>query len=528
VLYQAKGEKFMFKIQSHGAAAWATALAVAAGVLLAGCGGGGASDSPAPTPTPGPSSTVASLEITPASIDDFWGYSVHTQVTARDSTGVAISPRPAVTLTAGDSSIASTDSPTTTVNLLRPGQTTVTAAVGSVMATSTVNVRGFERLARVNQDTMCALADGRQRIYCWGSAGVTGTTMITSTPQQFQYVAPTPIAQGEIPAGTQISKVASDLFNMCALTDDGAVFCWGSGGNTGSYGIGIGVAEGRSAPTRIAAGEVPSSVRFVDVGVAPYGGCAVGNDGRLYCWGAYNHIPNPALATNGRFLSPLATVQGDVAAGVKLVKVVVDENGGCALGDNGRAYCWTSAARTPRLVAQGAVPVNAKLIDLQLAGSLPCALADNGQIYCWGTSFGYRFGAGQSTYVSGAAPTAVVDGAKPSGVKFTAFTVGGIATASCAVAEDGALYCWGKGYLGSAGDGDASDHEIPSPVRVLAGEKEAGFRWTQINCSQLACTALASDRRIYSWGSNQNRMLSRESQTVSSATPLMVTRPTRP
>jgi alpha-tubulin suppressor-like RCC1 family protein len=450
VLYQAEGEKFMFKIQSRGAAAWATAFAVAAGVLLAGCGGGGASDSPAPTPTPGPSSAVASLEITPASIDDFWGYSVQTQVTARDSAGVAISPRPAVTLTAGDASIAGTDSPTSTVNLLRPGQTTVTAAVGSVMATSTVNVRGFERLARVNQDTMCALADGRQRIYCWGSAGVTGTTMITSTPQQFQYVAPTPIPQGEIPAGSQISKVASDQFNMCALTDDGAVFCWGSGGNN-SYGIGIGVAEGRSAPTRLAAGEVPSSVRFVDVGVAPYGGCAVGDDGRLYCWGAYNHIPNPALAINGRFLSPLATVQGDVANGIKLVKVVVDENGGCALGDDGRAYCWNSAARTPRLVAQGAVPVNVKLIDLQLAGSLPCALADNGQIYCWGTSFGYRFGAGQSAYVSSAAPTAVVDGAKPAGVRFTAFTVGGLATASCAVAEDGALYCWARATLAARG-----------------------------------------------------------------------------
>jgi alpha-tubulin suppressor-like RCC1 family protein len=122
----------------------------------------------------------------------------------------------------------------------------------------------------------------------------------------------------------------------------------------------------------------------------------------------------------------------------------------------------------------------------------------------------------------------VLDGAKPAGVKFTAMTVGGIATSSCAVAEDGNAYCWSKGYEGSAGDGNTVDHEVATPVRVLSGEKDAAFRWTEINCSQYTCTALASDRRIYSWGSNQNRMLSRETQTVRSATPLMVTRPTRP
>jgi alpha-tubulin suppressor-like RCC1 family protein len=453
---------------------------------------------------------------------------MQTQVTARDSAGAAISPRPAVTLTAGDVSIASTDAATTTVNLLRPGRTTVTAAVGNVLATSTVNVRGFERLARVNQDTMCALADGRQRIYCWGSAGVTGTTMITSTPQQFQYVAPTPIPQGEIPVGARISKVESELFNMCALTDDGAVFCWGSGGLEGSYGIGIGVAEGRPAPTRIAAGEVPAGVRFVDLSVTANGACAVGDDGRLYCWGFYSHIPNPALPSNGRFLSPVATAPGDVTVDVKLVKVAVDTNVSCALGDNGRAYCWTIGNRTPSLVDQGAVPVNVKLIDLQIGTDFRCALGDDGQVYCWGTAFGKRFGAGSAAFVSNSTPTAVDTGAKPAGAKFTALTVGGIATSSCAVADNGKAYCWGQGYQGSAGDGVEADHEVLTPVEVVHGEKDAAFSWSAVNCSQYTCTGLASDRRIYSWGFNQNRMLSRESAVVRSAVPLMVTRPTRP
>jgi alpha-tubulin suppressor-like RCC1 family protein len=524
----------VFKIHSRGAAAWAAPWAIAAGLMLAGCGGGGggSSDAPVPAPAPVPSSTpgtsavVASLEISPASIDDFWGYSVQTQVTARDSAGVAISPRPAVTLTAGDASIASTDAPTTTVSLLRPGQTTVTAAIGNVQASTTVNVRGFERLARVTNDTMCALADGRQRIYCWGWAGGTGTPMITATPQQFEYVAPTPIAQGEIPAGSQISKVVGTTFSLCALTDDGAVFCWGDN-NRGALGVGVAGGQ-RTAPTRIAAGEVPAGVRFVDVDVNAFGGCAVGDDGHLYCWGVNNSIPDPALSPTAASVAPVATVRGDLAAGVKLLKVVVDTNGGCALADDGRAYCWRSGARSPALVAQGAVPTNVKLAEIQLGSGLPCALADNGQVYCWGTGYGYRFGAGQTGYFTNAAPVAVLDGTKPAGVKFTNMTVGSGSIASCAVAEDGNAYCWSKGYEGSAGDGIATDHEVATPVRVLNGEKDALFRWTEINCSQYTCTALASDRRIYSWGFNQNRMLSRESRTVRSATPLMVTRPTRP
>jgi alpha-tubulin suppressor-like RCC1 family protein len=501
--------------------------------MMAGCGGGGGSSdapatapTPAPTPslTPGSTAAVASLEVTPANIDDFWGYAVQTQVTARDSAGAAISPRPAMTFIAGDASIASTDAPTTTVNLLRPGQTTVTAAVGNVQASTTVNVRGFERLARVTHDTMCALADWRQRIYCWG-LGTLG--MISTVPGQFEYVAPTPIAQGDIPAGSRISKVVASTFSICALTDEGAAFCWGDN-KRGGLGIGSADTE-RPQPSRVAAGEVPAGVRFVDVALAQgYGGCAVGDDGGLYCWGDYNRTPNPALSASAFSLAPVATVRGSVPVGVKLVKIAVDTNGGCALGDDGRAYCWKSGARTPALVAQGAVPTNVKLVEIQLGGGIPCALANNGQIYCWGTDNAWRFGAGQTGFITNAAPVAVLDGAKPAGVKFTAMTVGGIATSSCSVAEDGNAYCWSKGYEGSAGDGNTVDHEVATPVRVLSGEKDAAFRWTEINCSQYTCTALASDRRIYSWGSNQNRMLSRETQTVRSATPLMVTRPTRP
>lgn len=468
---------------------------------------------------------MTTVDISPATIDDFWGYSVQLQVTARNSAGTAITPRPALTLRSADASMVGTDAATETLNLLRPGSTTVTATIDGVAGNATVHVRGFERLARVKQDTMCALVDGRQRIYCWGDAGVTGSTMITSTPQQFQYIAPTPIPQGEIPAGARIAKVAGDLYNMCALTDDGEVFCWGDAASVGSLGIGSG--ERRSSPTRLAVGDRPIGVRYVDLSVESYGGCAVGDNGRLYCWGNYAINPNPTIPINGRSLAPVAATQGDVPLAARLLKIALGGNSSCALADDGRAYCWTSVDRTLSLIDQGAVPSNVKLVEIQM-GAIPCALADNGRIYCWGGGAGRLFGDGTTTFVSNRAPTAVADGAKPAGVRFTSFSLGGIAIASCATAEDRQTYCWGRGHNGTLGDNDLSDHDAPVPVRVTHGEKDSAFAFSQVNCAQYTCTGLATDRRIYSWGSNQNRMLSRDNQFGSSATPVMVTRPTRP
>jgi hypothetical protein len=506
------------------------AVSLVAVATLGACGGGGGGDeAPAPTapaPAPAPSvGAVASLSIAPSSIDDFWGYAIRLQVTARDAAGNAITPTPAVTLSTGDESVVRPMSATTTIDLLRPGVTTVTATIGGVSASSAVNVIGFERLARAKLNTMCALADGRQRIYCWGNAGVTGGTMITFAPQQFEYVAPTPIPQGDIPAGSRIAKVVGDQFGLCALTDDGEVFCWGArNGGTGS--LGIGVAENRSAPTRIAAGDKPTGVRYVDLSVDANGGCAAGDDGKLYCWGYYSLIPNRNVVTNSVSHSPVASTQGSVPLDAKLIKVAVGLNSSCALADNGRAYCWTGTSELTT-VDQGAVPANVKLVEIQM-GEVPCALGDDGKIYCWGSGSGRLFGDGTAAFVSNRTPTAVADGAKAAGVRFTSFSAGGSATSSCGTAEDGFTYCWGRGYRGSLGDGDTNEHDALVPVRVMSGEKDAAYRFTQINCSQYTCTGLASDRRIYSWGSNDDLMLSRSNQITQSATPLMVTRPTRP
>jgi Regulator of chromosome condensation (RCC1) repeat len=504
-------------------AAHAAAVFCMGAVLLTACGGGG-SDKGSGEPAPPSQSTT--IQVSPQGSKEFWGYSLSLDATALSASGASITPEPTYSWASSNAGVASVDGPSATVNLLRPGNATITASSGNATGSTSVTVMGFERLARSTGTTMCALPDGRQRIYCWGWVGTTEHPMFSGSPKEFKYEAPAVVAQGAIPSGARIRKVAVDSFHMCALTDEGAVFCWGENDH-GALGLGSADA-GRNAPALIARGAIPAGVRIVDIAVTYQGGCAVGDDGNLYCWGSNSHIPDPALESNDFSAAPVATVAGDRPRGVRFVKVSIDVNNGCALGDNARAYCWTIGQRIPQQVATGAVPANVRLVDLQMGSELPCALGDNGQIYCWGTAFGRRFGTGVADFISDTTPVAVADGAKPAGMRWTAFTVGGIATANCAVAENGNAYCWGNGYLGSLGDGVEATHEGLTPTPLLAGERDAAFTWVAVNCASLTCTGLASDRRIYSWGANEDLMLSRSNQISSSATPLMVTRPTRP
>jgi alpha-tubulin suppressor-like RCC1 family protein len=399
------------------------------------------------------------------------------------------------------------------------------ATENDMLGEAKVSAKRFERLARGTSYTMCGIANERKSLLCWGDAGTGDWPMFVGRPQQYEYAAPVLAPRGDIPAGSRLKKVSIEWRHMCALTDVGVVYCWGEN-YWGSLGVGADQ-PGRTAPTPIAAGEVPVDVRFIDMATHSNGGCAVGDDGKLYCWGRNAVIPNPSLSSTGFSESPVATVLGDIRPGVSLIKVAMGGNKGCAVATDGNAYCWGSS-RIPELVQPGEVPLRAKLVDIQIGSDLPCALADNGQIFCWGSSFGRRFGNGSSDFISTDVPLAVSDGEKPKSAKFVAFTVGGISIASCGVADNGKTYCWGNGYRGSLGDGDLIEHEALTPAAVVNGQKKASADWLSVNCATYTCTGLTNTGLIYNWGGNENLMLSRDNQFPDSAVPLRISRPAPP
>lgn len=99
--------------------------------------------------------------------------------------------------------------------------------------------------------------------------------------------------------------------------------------------------------------------------------------------------------------------------------------------------------------------------SIALGGFHTCAVStasDTGAVYCFGTGTQGQMGNG-TTPSQQTTPT-VVRGL--SGVKQVAANLG----STCALVEDGTVYCWGDGDYGQLGDNNTSDHSVSTPQQI--------------------------------------------------------------
>ncbi|MCU0925871.1 MAG: hypothetical protein MUF44_07475 [Hydrogenophaga sp.] len=466
------------------------------------------------------------MSIAPLSTTDWWGYDVALTATARNTSNAVVSPTPQLSWTSSSATVATVNS-AGLVTLNRQGTATISAETATgVLGSATVIARGFADLGSSELDNQCVISNDRLQILCWGWSGVSSQPMIPNRRDLGNYAEPTPIRQGAIPVNARIKQVSVSTSHGCALTEAGQVFCWGDGlwGKLGS-----GNENDVTAPVAVVQGQIPAGVTLTSIGTAPHHTCATASDGRIYCWGDGARLPVTGLPLgNSAQVEPLLANLSQVATGVSMVAVLPGLNRGWALGDNGRAYVWTSDSRAMTLVEQGLVPVNVRLVQISADDQFACAVGDDGRAYCWGNGFGLRFGDGGDTFRGGlSAPTVVARGAVPAGVRLVSVTVGGISNASCALGGDGNIYCWGRGFEGSLGNGNLADNVALTPTRVLDGERPTGVMFTHAACGQYHCTALGDDGRAYTWGYNEGRALARPTTVRAVAQPTLVTRPNR-
>ncbi|CAA9512474.1 MAG: hypothetical protein AVDCRST_MAG53-2656, partial [uncultured Solirubrobacteraceae bacterium] len=230
----------------------------------------------------------------------------------------------------------------------------------------------------------------------------------------------TPAAAGPVELGagrTGVALSAGD-FHTCALLDDGAVRCWGFGGD-GRLGTASNAAIGDD--------ETPASLSPVDIGgrakAITAGGnhsCAILDDGNVRCWG---------FGLDGQLGYGNADYIGDneapsVVAPVKL-----------------------GAGRTARAITAGRLHT--------------CALLDDQTVRCWGANGNGQLGYGTRESVGeNETPDAV--GPVKLGRPAIALSAGGFHT--CALLDDGTVRCWGfglDGRLGYNNNDNVGDDESP-------------------------------------------------------------------
>jgi hypothetical protein len=181
----------------------------------------------------------------------------------------------------------------------------------------------FSRI-RASQDLTCALArDGTA--WCWGSAKLGGLGNGARQPIDERCEVRMRGADGEacstlpvpVSGGRSYTEISTGAWGGCALTSDGAAWCWGDG-----YG---------SAPAAI-----PGGVRFATISHGTFVLCGLDLAGRAFCWGDNRY---GALGVGDASLGG-ASQPTAVAGGLTFSKIESAGHTTCAVSTDGVVYCW--------------------------------------------------------------------------------------------------------------------------------------------------------------------------------------------
>lgn len=324
----------------------------------------------------------------------------------------------------------------------------------------------------------CAIGDNG-KAYCWGAGygGETGTGQVGFFTKPTAVVMPSKVAS--------FTSISVGRFNTCALDNKGKAYCWG-GNVRGELGNGTNLPSNVPEPVLIRGGISLTSISnsFFDV-------CALDDEGNAYCWGA----GETGLIGNGENTDaniPKAVV---MPPGVKFTSIAMNFSHNCAIGNNGKVYCWGAGAagqigngentgvNIPTAVIMPEGVTNFTFLLNNDSNGNTCAIGNDGNVYCWGNQYGN---------IPRLLP-------KPSGMNKFVVLSGGTGF-KCALDNDGKAACWGYGSNGALGNGKNADSAIPTPVVM-----PAGVTFTSISFSNditHGICAIGSNSRGYCWGSN--------------------------
>lgn len=309
-----------------------------------------------------------------------------------------------------------------------------------------VSARGLEsntaRLSAGAFHTCAVTMNGG--VYCWGrnNFGQLGDATNIQRPVP---VAVTGLAQGAV-------NVSAGQFHSCALTNAGAVQCWGEN----KWGqLGDGANLDRNAPVVVGG---LSGVRALAAGRRHT--CALTGSGTVQCWGdnAYGQL---GTGDNVSSASPVF-----VADLVDAVAIYAGEDHTCARTQAGALHCWGintygqlgdgSMANRNRPVTP--VGLGSDVIAAATGRDHTCASTAT-DLRCWGyNDYGQLGNNSRSTRLT---PTVV--GGIPGG----AASVGAGFGHSCVAPPGMGLRCWGWNRNGQIGDGTQTDRLTPVAVSGL-------------------------------------------------------------
>ena len=171
----------------------------------------------------------------------------------------------------------------------------------------------------------------------------------------------------------------------------------------------------------------------------------------------------------------------------------------CAI-DHSTLFCMGSSANGALGIADGmdhamltAVDNASRWAEVSAAYESTCARTHLGEVFCVGSNARGQLGVGDFNTRSVLTRVNLPNAAAHISHRFAH---------SCVILRDASLYCWGSNDEGELGLGDGASRTQPNPVEVASG-----VAFNDVSCGQGHTCAVALDGALYCWGRNSNSEL---------------------
>jgi alpha-tubulin suppressor-like RCC1 family protein len=373
-------------------------------------------------------------------------------------------------------------------------------------------------------DQDCALTDARQAV-CWGNDnyGQLGNGPGVSSSSQ-----PELVDVSTITGSKRFRQISCGRRHTCGVTGDGQIYCWGYN-NHGQLGIGS-IGGDSHVPVQVSTSQVSGEAYFIEVSAGEDYTCAITSEGALYCWGEDTNGRLGDGGTETDQSEPVAVNTATITGETYFRSISAGDKHACGITATGRVYCWGSDANgalgdgggevdalSPSEVNTAVIAGQKSFIKVQNGYNFSCGITADRVTYCWGQNDYGQLGNGTTTPAY--SPTALDNSTLPTDAVLKDLVVG--YRHACGLTDAGLAYCWGSDADGQLGDGGVSaDKSSPSPVNTY--NVSSPERFVDLAGGQAFFCGSTNWGKAYCWGSDNNYKLGNGTPEAGSSIPVLV------